>query len=67
MPSLRFRYQTIEFGDRGELDIHLRTLRDKQQFSDRHQVAEKLGISSASWPNLWRGLGFQSCISRHHA
>ncbi len=50
MPSLRFRYQTIEFGDRGELDIHLRTLRDKQQFSDRHQVAEKLGISSASWP-----------------
>ena len=47
MSSLRTRYQTIEFGD---LDIHIRTLRDNQQFSDDHGVAEKLGISSASWP-----------------
>ncbi len=44
---LRLRYQTIEFGD---ADIHLCTLRDNQQFSDPHGVAEALGISSASWP-----------------
>lgn len=43
----RIRYQTIEFDD---LDIHLRTLRDKQQFSDPQGVADKLGISSAAWP-----------------
>lgn len=47
MASLRFRYQTIEFGDS---DIHLRTLRDKQQFSDDDGIAEELGISSSTWP-----------------
>ncbi|WP_315853600.1 class I SAM-dependent methyltransferase [Marinobacterium arenosum] len=41
------RYQTIEFGG---VDIHLRTLRDRQQFSDPEGTAEKLGISSATWP-----------------
>lgn len=46
MSSLRVSYQTIEFGD---VDIHLRTLRDKQQFLDTEGVAEKLGISSAQW------------------
>jgi len=47
MSSLRVRYQTIEFGDR---DIHLRTLRDNQEFSDDAGEAEALGISSATWP-----------------
>ncbi len=47
MSALRFRYQTIEFG---ELDIHLRTLRDRQQFHDPGAVAETLGVSPASWP-----------------
>ncbi len=47
MSSLRFRYQTLEFGD---TDIHVKTLRDRQQFSDVDGVAENLGISSASWP-----------------
>jgi predicted nicotinamide N-methyase len=46
MSSLRIRYQTIEFGD---IDIHLRTLRDKQQFRDDDHVARDLGISSATW------------------
>jgi ETFB lysine methyltransferase len=46
MSSLRFRYQTIEFG---KTDIHLRSLRDKQEFSDTDGAAEKLGISSAQW------------------
>ena len=47
MSSLRVRYQTIEFGD---TDIHLRTLRDNQEFSDDDHIAEGLGISSATWP-----------------
>jgi predicted nicotinamide N-methyase len=46
MSVLRVRYQTIEFG---EIDIHLRTLRDLQQYLDINDVAENLGISSASW------------------
>jgi len=47
MTSLRIRYQTMEFG---HTDIHLRTLRDNQEFSDDDGVAETLGISSATWP-----------------
>lgn len=47
MSSLRICYQTIQLGI---LDIHLRTLRNKQQFQDTEGVAEKLGISSALWP-----------------
>nr|WP_320165888.1 methyltransferase domain-containing protein [uncultured Methylophaga sp.] len=44
---IRVRYQTIEVGD---MDIHLCTLRDKQQFSDPEGEANDLGISSATWP-----------------
>jgi predicted nicotinamide N-methyase len=47
MTALRLRYQTIEFG---EIDIHLCTLRNKQEFHDPIAIAEKLGICSASWP-----------------
>ena len=47
MTELRLCYQTVEFG---ETDIHLCTLRDKQEFHDPVGVAEKLGISSAFWP-----------------
>lgn len=47
MSSLRIRYQTIELGD---TDIHIRTLRDRQQYGDVDGIAEKLGISSATWP-----------------
>jgi predicted nicotinamide N-methyase len=47
MSSLRFQYQTFEFDD---FDIHVRTLRDKQQYLDIDNVADKLGISSAQWP-----------------
>lgn len=47
MTSLRLCYQTLEFG---KTDIHLCTLRDKQQFHDPAGIAGKLGISSASWP-----------------
>lgn len=47
MPAFRVRYQTIEIGD---VDIHLRTLRDRQQYDDPDHIAEDLGISSATWP-----------------
>ena len=47
MSPIRTRYQTIEFGD---IDIHLRTLRDHQQYADPDGKAELLGISSALWP-----------------
>ena len=47
MSPLRVRYQTIEIGD---ADIHVRTLRDRQQFCDKDGAAEKLGVSPASWP-----------------
>ena len=43
----RLRYQTVEFDN---VDIHLCTLRDKQQFSDPQGTAEEIGISSATWP-----------------
>lgn len=45
--KLRLRYQTVELSGG---DIHLRTLRDNQQFSDDDGEAEALGISSAIWP-----------------
>lgn len=47
MSTVRVRYNTIEFR---EFDIHVRTLRDNQQFYDPKGEALKLGISSATWP-----------------
>lgn len=47
MSHIRIRYNTIEFR---KFDIHVRTLRDNQQFSDPEGEASKLGISSATWP-----------------
>jgi predicted nicotinamide N-methyase len=44
---VRVRYQTVEIGS---TDIHLCTLRDKQQFSDPEDIAKHLGINSAVWP-----------------
>lgn len=47
MPEVRLRYTTLEIGD---MDVHIRMLRDNLQFHDKDGVAEKLGISSAAWP-----------------
>ena len=47
MEGVRVRYETIEFGS---VDIHVRSLRDDQQFQDEGGEAEDLGISSAMWP-----------------
>ncbi len=45
---LRYRYQTFEFG---QTDIHVRMLRDRQQFDDgAAEIAEAVGVSQASWP-----------------
>lgn len=46
MTPYRVRYQTVEVD---YLDIHVRSLRDNQQFSDPLGEAEALGISSAQW------------------
>ncbi|MCF8067845.1 MAG: histidine kinase [Desulfobacterales bacterium] len=62
MSSLRIRYQTIEFDD---VDIHVRTLRDKQQYCDDDNIAEKLGISSATWP-LFGIVWNSSLVLAHH-
>lgn len=47
MTNPRLSYQTVEFG---KIDIHLCTLRGKQEFHDPEGIAEKLGIGSAIWP-----------------
>jgi predicted nicotinamide N-methyase len=62
MASLRVRYQTIEFGD---VDIHVRTLRDNLQYLDIGGVAEKLGISSAAWP-IFGVVWASSEVLAHH-
>ena len=61
MPLARVRYQTIEFG---KIDIHVRTLRDRQQFSDPDDIAHNLGISSALWPIF--GLVWPSSLVMSH-
>ncbi len=47
MTNIRLCYQTIEFG---KVDIHLCTLRNRQEFYDPDGEAERLGINSATWP-----------------
>lgn len=47
MSEVRVSYKTYEFDD---IDVHIRSLRDNQQFSDTLGEAEALGISSAQWP-----------------
>lgn len=59
---LRVRYQTIEIG---KTDIHLCTLRDKQQFDDPEGTAEELGISSSLWP-LFGVVWPSSVVLAHH-
>lgn len=62
MTALRLRYQTVEFG---KTDIHLCSLRDNQEFHDPDGEAEKLGISSASWP-IFGVLWPSSMVLAHH-
>lgn len=48
MSNLRYSYTTLEFGN--STDIHVRTLRDNQQFSDPDGAAARCGISAGNWP-----------------
>ncbi len=47
MAEIRTIYRTYEFP---QFDIHVRTLRDTDQFSDDDGTAYRLGIGSAAWP-----------------
>jgi len=62
MTNLRICYQTIEFG---KIDIHLCTLRNKQEFHDPEGIAMKLGISSATWP-IFGIVWPSSLVLAHH-
>lgn len=46
IPPPRLRYQTFELGD---LDIHIRGLRDRNQYRDDPSEPDTPGISSATW------------------
>ncbi len=46
MSNIRYKYQTIVFDN---VDIHLKTLKDTQQFHDKNNEAQDLGINSATW------------------
>ena len=47
MPGYLTKTETLVVGG---ADILIRSLLDRQQFSDPEGIAERLGISSASWP-----------------
>lgn len=47
MPPLRHRFHTYEFG---ELDVHVRTLRDRNQFDAGDHDESIPGLSSSNWP-----------------
>jgi predicted nicotinamide N-methyase len=48
MPTYQTKQETITIA--GADDLIIRSLLDKQQFSDPHGDAERMGISSAMWP-----------------
>ena len=43
---MRLRYHTYEFD---QCDLHVRTLRNRQEFEDPDDIAQALGISSSNW------------------
>ena len=44
--KLNYRYETLEIGD---LDIHVRSLRDVQEYQDDENIASDVGISDSQW------------------
>jgi predicted nicotinamide N-methyase len=48
MPGYRTKQEPVAV--RGELDLEIRSLLDRQQYSDPLGAAARLGISPASWP-----------------
>ncbi|WP_286787272.1 MULTISPECIES: methyltransferase [unclassified Pseudomonas] len=47
MSGYRVKYQTVTVGD---VDFHIQSLKDHQQYYDPNGEAELLGISPESWP-----------------
>ena len=47
LPDYHVKFETLSLGG---LDYRIRSLLDRQQFSDPDGAAERAGISSASWP-----------------
>jgi predicted nicotinamide N-methyase len=47
MPGYQVKYQDISVGD---MEFHIRSLLDLQQYHDPELVAERLGISPETWP-----------------
>ncbi len=48
MPGYLIKHEHVAVA--GVADLNIRSLLDRQQFSDPRGVAERLGISSAAWP-----------------
>lgn len=46
MPDYQLKYETITVN---HVDFIIRSLKDRQQFADPQQLAEAIGISSATW------------------
>ena len=47
MQNYHLKYETVTVNN---VEFQIRSLKDRQQFYDHEQRAEKLGISSATWP-----------------
>ena len=47
LDKLNYRYETLEIGD---LDVHLRSLKDIQEFQDIDNKALDVGINDTVWP-----------------
>jgi len=47
MPGYKVKYETIAIGSD---DYHIRSLLDRQQYSDKDGEAERAGIPAAMWP-----------------
>jgi hypothetical protein len=58
-PDYLVKFETLSLGG---LDYRIRSLLDRQQFSDPDGAAERAGICSASWPLFglrgMKGLGY---------
>jgi len=65
VPGYQIKQERIAIA--GTDDLLIRSLLDRQQFSDPLEVAERLGISSATWPlfgQLWpSGLRLATCMA----
>jgi predicted nicotinamide N-methyase len=66
MPGYQTKFETIAIGDS---NYRIRSLRDKQQYSDPLGTAADAGVSSASWPlfgHLWpAGIILADLMDRH--